>query len=99
MFFTEGGVLVPRTLEKIARLIIRDVDAATKLEAHFARMWDASESMIEFGPSPLLTWELALRVAELSVRPQSRLPCQSSGGQERFSAQPREDDAFQIILN
>jgi phosphatidylserine/phosphatidylglycerophosphate/cardiolipin synthase-like enzyme len=32
-------------------IVIRDAGAATKFEAHFARMWGAAEPMIEFGPA------------------------------------------------
>ena len=32
-------------------IVIRDAAAVTKFEAHFERMWDAAELMIEFGPA------------------------------------------------
>jgi phosphatidylserine/phosphatidylglycerophosphate/cardiolipin synthase-like enzyme len=32
-------------------VVLRDPDAAAKFEAHFGRMWDAAEPMIEFGPA------------------------------------------------
>ena len=32
-------------------IVIRDKGAAAKFEAHFERMWDAAEPMIEFGPA------------------------------------------------
>jgi phosphatidylserine/phosphatidylglycerophosphate/cardiolipin synthase-like enzyme len=32
-------------------VVIRDAGAAAKFEAHFERMWDAAEPMIEFGPA------------------------------------------------
>jgi phosphatidylserine/phosphatidylglycerophosphate/cardiolipin synthase-like enzyme len=32
-------------------IVIRDAVAAAKFEAHFERMWDAAEPMIEFGPA------------------------------------------------
>jgi phosphatidylserine/phosphatidylglycerophosphate/cardiolipin synthase-like enzyme len=32
-------------------VVIRDARAAAKFEAHFERMWDAAEPMIEFGPA------------------------------------------------
>ncbi len=32
-------------------IIIRDGGAAAKFDAHFERMWDAAEPMIEFGPA------------------------------------------------
>jgi phosphatidylserine/phosphatidylglycerophosphate/cardiolipin synthase-like enzyme len=31
--------------------IIRDAGAAAKFDAHFERLWDAAEPMIEFGPA------------------------------------------------
>ena len=31
--------------------VVRDPSAATKFEAHFERMWDAAQPMIEFGPA------------------------------------------------
>ena len=31
--------------------MIHDAVAAAKFEAHFERMWDAAEPMIEFGPA------------------------------------------------
>ena len=32
-------------------IVIRDPSAAAKFEAHFERMWEAAEPMIEFGPA------------------------------------------------
>ena len=32
-------------------VVIRDAGAATKFDAHFERMWDAAQPMIEFGPA------------------------------------------------
>ena len=32
-------------------IVIRDTGAAARFEAHFERMWDAAEPMIEFGPA------------------------------------------------
>jgi phosphatidylserine/phosphatidylglycerophosphate/cardiolipin synthase-like enzyme len=32
-------------------IVIRDVSAAAKFDAHFERMWDAAQPMIEFGPA------------------------------------------------
>jgi len=32
-------------------VIIRDAGAAAKFDAHFERMWDAAEPMIEFEPA------------------------------------------------
>ncbi len=32
-------------------IVIRDAGTAAKFEGHFARMWDAAEPMIEFGPA------------------------------------------------
>ena len=32
-------------------VIIRDAAAAAKFDAHFERMWDAAEPMIEFEPA------------------------------------------------
>ena len=32
-------------------IVIRDAGAAAKFEAHFERMWDAAQPMIEFGPA------------------------------------------------
>jgi phosphatidylserine/phosphatidylglycerophosphate/cardiolipin synthase-like enzyme len=32
-------------------VVIRDAGAVAKFEAHFERMWDAAEPMIEFGPA------------------------------------------------
>ena len=32
-------------------IVIRDAGATAKFEAHFERMWDAAEPMIEFGPA------------------------------------------------
>ena len=32
-------------------IVIRDAGAAGKFDAHFERMWDAAEPMIEFAPA------------------------------------------------
>ena len=32
-------------------VVIRDAVAAAKFEAHFERMWDVAQPMIEFGPA------------------------------------------------
>src|SRR5271166_168376 len=32
-------------------IVIRDAGAAAKFDAHFERMWDAAQPMIEFGPA------------------------------------------------
>ena len=32
-------------------IVIRDAGAASKFDAHFERMWDAAQPMIEFGPA------------------------------------------------
>ena len=32
-------------------IVIRDAAAVAKFEAHFERMWDAAQPMIEFGPA------------------------------------------------
>jgi uncharacterized protein YodC (DUF2158 family) len=32
-------------------IVIRDEGAAAKFDAHFERMWDAAQPMIEFGPA------------------------------------------------
>jgi len=32
-------------------VVIRDAGAVAKFEAHFERMWDAAQPMIEFGPA------------------------------------------------
>ncbi|MBV8443310.1 MAG: hypothetical protein JO312_22600 [Hyphomicrobiales bacterium] len=32
-------------------IVIPDARAAAKFEAHFERMWDAAQPMVEFGPA------------------------------------------------
>jgi len=32
-------------------IVIRDAGAASKFDAHFERMWDAAQPMIEFEPA------------------------------------------------
>ncbi len=32
-------------------IVIRDPDAAAQFDAHFERMWDAAQPMIEFAPA------------------------------------------------
>jgi len=32
-------------------IVIRDAGASAKFDAHFERMWDTAQPMIEFGPA------------------------------------------------
>jgi phosphatidylserine/phosphatidylglycerophosphate/cardiolipin synthase-like enzyme len=37
--------------ERTTLIVIHDAGAAAEFEAHFARMWDAAQPMIEFAPA------------------------------------------------